>query len=84
MKPKKRIWLALNACNFFLTQRKIVRGEYTVPGFVSSEAKDLIKRVSPTPLPKVARACILILYSFSSWILRREFPSRTWKDIPGL
>ncbi|KAG9202000.1 spindle assembly checkpoint kinase [Epicoccum nigrum] len=28
-----------------MTQRKIVRGEYTVPGFVSSEAKDLIKRL---------------------------------------
>lgn len=28
-----------------MTQRKIVRGEYTVPGFVSPEAKDLIKRV---------------------------------------
>jgi aurora kinase len=32
-----------------MTQRKIVRGEYTVPGFVSSEAKDLIKRVSYSP-----------------------------------
>jgi hypothetical protein len=29
-----------------MTQRKIARGEYTVPSFVSSEAKDLIKRVS--------------------------------------
>ncbi|KAF2124942.1 kinase-like protein [Dothidotthia symphoricarpi CBS 119687] len=28
-----------------MTQRKIVRGEYTVPGFVSAEAKDLIKRL---------------------------------------
>ncbi|KAJ4400257.1 spindle assembly checkpoint kinase [Didymella pomorum] len=28
-----------------MTQRKIVRGEYTVPGFVSPEAKDLIKRL---------------------------------------
>ena len=28
-----------------MTQRKIVRGEYTVPGFVSAEAKDLIKQV---------------------------------------
>jgi aurora kinase len=28
-----------------MTQRKIARGEYTVPGFVSSEAKDLIKRL---------------------------------------
>lgn len=32
-----------------MTQRKIVRGEYTVPGFVSSEAKDLIKRVRAPP-----------------------------------
>jgi aurora kinase len=29
-----------------MTQRKITRGEYTVPNFVSPEAKDLIKRVS--------------------------------------
>ncbi|KAH6611926.1 serine/threonine-protein kinase 12 [Boeremia exigua] len=28
-----------------MTQRKIVRCEYTVPGFVSAEAKDLIKRL---------------------------------------
>ncbi|KAF2243001.1 serine/threonine-protein kinase-like protein [Trematosphaeria pertusa] len=28
-----------------MTQRKIARGEYTVPNFVSSEAKDLIKRL---------------------------------------
>ena len=40
-----------------MTQRKIVRGEYTVPGFVSAEAKDLIKRVSPPP--KVGRVSIL-------------------------
>ena len=31
-----------------MTQRKIARGEYTVPNFVSPEAKDLIKRVSFT------------------------------------
>lgn len=29
-----------------MTQRKIARGEYSVPNFVSAEAKDLIKRVS--------------------------------------
>lgn len=29
-----------------MTQKKIVRGEYTVPAFVSPEAKDLIKKVS--------------------------------------
>lgn len=34
-----------------MTQRKIARGEYTVPNFVSPEAKDLIKRVSRTLLP---------------------------------
>ncbi|KAF2113472.1 serine/threonine-protein kinase-like protein [Lophiotrema nucula] len=28
-----------------MTQRKIARGEYTVPSFVSAEAKDLIKRL---------------------------------------
>jgi aurora kinase len=31
-----------------MTQRKIARGEYTVPQFVSAEAKDLIKRVRNT------------------------------------
>ena len=30
------------------TQRRIARGEYTVPSYVSAEAKDLIKRVSRT------------------------------------
>lgn len=29
-----------------MTKRRIVRGEYAVPSFISSEAKDLIKRVS--------------------------------------
>ncbi|KAK5277903.1 spindle assembly checkpoint kinase, partial [Cryomyces antarcticus] len=28
-----------------MTQRRIARGEMTVPGFVSSEARDLIKRL---------------------------------------
>ena len=28
-----------------MTQRKIARGEYTVPSFVSSEARDLIKKL---------------------------------------
>jgi hypothetical protein len=32
-----------------MTQRKIARGEYKVPGFVSPEARDLIKRVSEVP-----------------------------------
>lgn len=36
-----------------MTQRKIVRGEYTVPGFVSAEAKDLIKKVSLIFLPSL-------------------------------
>lgn len=41
-----------------MTQRKIVRGEYTVPGFVSPEAKDLIKRVCWISLrPKGAMHC---------------------------
>jgi aurora kinase len=30
-----------------MTQRRIARGEMTVPSYVSAEAKDLIKRVSP-------------------------------------
>ena len=32
-----------------MTQRRIARGEMTVPGFVSREAKDLIHKVSPPP-----------------------------------
>ena len=30
------------------TQRRIARGDFTVPGFVSAEARDLIKKVSPS------------------------------------
>jgi aurora kinase len=41
-----------------MTQRKIVRGEYTVPGFVSPEAKDLIKQVR-LPLHTPLRAALL-------------------------
>lgn len=38
-----------------MTQRRIARGEMTVPAFVSSEAKDLIKRVSqPHPPPETS------------------------------
>jgi len=33
-----------------MTQRRIARGEMTVPSFVSAEAKDLIKRVSLHPI----------------------------------
>lgn len=29
-----------------MTKRRIVKGEYTVPSFISSDAKDLIKKVS--------------------------------------
>lgn len=32
-----------------LAQRRIVRAEYTVPKFVSAEAKDLISKVGPLP-----------------------------------
>ena len=30
-----------------MTHRRIVRGEMTIPSFVSPEARDLIKKVSP-------------------------------------
>ena len=33
-----------------MTKRWIVRGEYTVSGFISSEVKDLISRVSNSRL----------------------------------
>lgn len=34
-----------------LTQRRIARGDMTIPSFVSSEAKDLIRKVSQSSLP---------------------------------
>jgi aurora kinase, other len=40
-----------------ITQRRIARGEMTVPGFVSPEAKDLIKRVSFAISKRRKRIC---------------------------
>jgi aurora kinase len=45
-----------------MTQRKITRGEYTVPNFVSPEAKDLIKRVSLSNI----QSCRYMLTSVSA------------------
>lgn len=53
-----------------MTYRRIVRGEMTVPNFVSPEAKDLIKRVSN--LFHVIYT-FLTAHSFLSLTQRREF-----------
>lgn len=64
-----------------MTQRKIARGEYTVPNFVSSEARDLIKRVSCVWLPFYGQqnkdresrlTCVLVACSRP----RETYPSR--------
>ncbi len=41
-----------------MTQRRIARGEMTVPKFVSAEAKDLIKRVCLNPTFYLPKPCI--------------------------
>jgi aurora kinase len=63
-----------------MTQRRIARGEMTIPGFVSPEARDLIKRVSGRLLMLENS---LTPYSFWSWIQRREFLSNRSKNILG-
>ena len=65
-----------------MTQRKIMRGEYTVPNFVSPEAKDLIKRVSyPFMLHLTG---LLTVCSCSSWTQKNVLRSRKSNDILGL
>lgn len=64
-----------------MTRRKIVRGEYTVPSFVSAEAKDLIKRVSLHM--HVTRVTMLILYSYWSSTQKSVFLSKMLSDILG-
>lgn len=65
-----------------MTQRKIVRGEYSVPGFVSPEAKDLIKKVSLPRFPPCE--CYTNGKSSSSfWTPRNASPSRTSSATPG-
>jgi aurora kinase len=44
-----------------MTQRRIMRVEYTIPNFVSPEAKDLIKRVSSSYFPKEMIPLTMIL-----------------------
>ncbi len=54
-----------------MTQRRIARGEMTVPSFVSPEAKDLIKRVSDGIV--LYQRTALIVFSYLSLILRKEY-----------
>jgi aurora kinase, other len=63
-----------------MTQRRIARGDMTIPNFVSPDAKDLIKRVSG-PLRRIGE--FLTPYSFLYLILRREFLSSRSKCILG-
>ena len=65
-----------------MTQRRIARGEMTVPSFVSVEAKDLIKRVS-RELFLMDDENMLTRISYWSWIQRREFRSRKCRDTRG-
>jgi aurora kinase, other len=62
------------------TQRKIARGEMTVPSFVSREAKDLIKRVSRT---EDCTDHLADLNSFWFLILRNASPSIRYNNILG-
>lgn len=64
-----------------MTQRKIVRGEYTVPSFVSAEAKDLIKKVRT--IGTSTRENTDDEYSCWSLIQRSELPSKMSKGILG-
>jgi aurora kinase len=63
-----------------MTQRRIARGDMTIPTFVSPDAKDLIKRVSG-PLRRIGE--FLTPCSFLYLILRREFLSSRSKSILG-
>lgn len=63
-----------------MTKRKIVRGEYKVPSFVSSEAKDLIKRVSSALLPGPS---LLTFYSCLFWTLRNDYRWRKLHSTHG-
>jgi aurora kinase len=66
-----------------MTQRKIARGEYTVPSFISSEAKDLIKRVS-SDSHTLCIVLVLMIFSYSSWTQKSELLSRMLRGILGL
>lgn len=66
-----------------MTQRKIARGEYTVPSFVSSEARDLIKRVSQRS-EYLRDDKLILLCSYSFLTLRNALRSRMLKGILGL
>ena len=64
-----------------MTHRRIARCEMTIPGFVSSEAKDLIKRVCSNSSQHSSHAN----YCHSYWYLipRNEFPSNRLRSTPG-
>ena len=64
-----------------MTQRRIARGEMTVPAFVSPEAKDLIKRVREQLWPK--KVVLTVWISYSSWTRRRGYRSKRCRDTRG-
>lgn len=66
-----------------MTQRRIARGEMTVPPYVSPDAKDLIKRVSSGTLP-TSRPQLLMYYSYWSSTLKRGSRWTKSQNILGL
>jgi aurora kinase len=66
-----------------MTQRKIVRGEYTVPKFVSAEATDLIKKVCLDSW-MIGMDEALTRCSCLYWTLRSVSLSKMSKGIRGL
>lgn len=65
-----------------MTQRRIARGDMTVPSFVSAEAKDLIHRVSTAGISVLVR--LTNMHSYSSLTPRSVSLLTTSFDIPGL
>lgn len=66
-----------------MTQRRIARGEMTVPSFVSAEAKDLIKKVCCNQYRR-SEGALYWLYASSLFLIQRsEFLSRKFNNIHG-
>lgn len=63
-----------------MTQRRIARGEMTIPSFVSPEARDLIKRVCLILSDYIQR---LIVRSYSSLIHPRDYHWQRLRNILG-
>lgn len=66
-----------------MTQRRIARGEMTVPTFVSAEAKDLIKRVSWRHSLSCRMSLLTVRTSFWSSTLKNVYHLRMSRIILG-